>query len=212
MVTQSLLKADVLSQRFLAVAALALRKKKWGKKEIPSCNGKNFIFFLKKGSTVENCPTLMRIPNVSWRPTKSEEWGKQWEVADSRLYHPALVFDQINWYFWEELHPAVFTTSQLWTGPSSPSFLSCALCWKDGDLPQHLCIFQKLWAFHALSLPLPLRNHFRLIQPFQKHGRISALGQPTHNFFFLELENNTQTCTRHSTALTTPHKSQELLC
>lgn len=171
MVTQSLLKADVLSQRFLAVAALALRKKKWGKKEIPSCNGKNFIFFFfLKGSTVENCPTLMRISNVSWRPTKSEEWGKQWEVADSRLYHPALVFDQINWYFWEELHPAVFTTSQLWTGPSSPAFLSCALCWKDGDLPQHLCIFQKLWAaFHALSLPLPLRNHFRLIQPFQKH-------------------------------------------
>lgn len=101
-----------------------------GKKEIPSSNCKNLIF-LKKGSTVENYPTMMRIPNVSWRSTKLEEQGKQWKVADSRLYHPALVFDQINWGFWEELHPAVFTASQLWTGPSSPSFLlggSTLLC------------------------------------------------------------------------------------
>lgn len=84
-VTQSLLKAGLLSQRFLAVAALALRAcyplVYWGKKEIPSFNGKNLIFFLKReysrelSNYDENAKRFLKVHKI--RRTRQAVWSSR---------------------------------------------------------------------------------------------------------------------------------------
>lgn len=132
----------------------------------------------------------MRIPNVSWRPTKLEKWGTQWEAADSRPCHPALALAWLNWDFWEELHPAVFTASQLWTGPSSPSFLlagstlPCSLLEGWQSTPAPLLFPKALESFSCAQFAAAFEQSFWMNTTIPKtQGRISALGQPFHNFF-----------------------------
>lgn len=157
-----------------------------GEKEIPSCNNKNLIFLKEKGSTVENCPTLMRIPNVSWRPTKLEEWGKQWEVADSRPCYPALAFNHLNWDFGEEFHPGVFTASQLWTGPCRPFFLLAGSTLFAGSMAisASLLFPEALESLSCAQFTSAFEKSLQINTTIPKtQGSIPALGQPIHNFF-----------------------------
>lgn len=217
-VTQSLLKAGLLSQRFLAVAALTLRAHYplvyWGKNKSPAAMTKT-SFFLKKGSTVENCPTLMRIPNVSWRPTKLEKWGKQWEAAGSRPCHPALALAKLGFLGRTSLC-SVHSTPAL--ARTTYSLLSLSRINSPLLFAGRMAIYPSTSAFSKSFGKLFMRSVCRCLWAVildeyhsQNTGENLCSGTAYSQFLFGS-ENNAQTCTRHRTALTTLHKSQELLC